>query len=227
MVMATCLGHIPRQSCNKGVIIICPHKDKYLHGRKHRASLDPRNQYKTTSVVFLLTTRIAQYIIVQAIKLNRFFQKGNFQMKKLIAMALILAAGAASALEVGVTGTRDYAGVDRNGGGITIGGKAGSVGVTAGFERFTSGANDQDRYSVVAGYDVAKFGPVTVTPKIGAAYLNNQTGADGYALTVGAGVSVPVAQKVSLGLDYARQYGQSRVDSFNGNRVTVSARYAF
>ena len=148
-------------------------------------------------------------------------------MKKLIAMALILAAGAASAFEVGVTGTRDYAGTDRNGGGITIGEKVGSIGVTAGFERFTSGSNDQDRYSVVAGYDVAKFGPVTVTPKVGVAYLNNQTGSDGYALTVGVGASVPVAQKISLGLDYARQYGQDRVNSFDGNRVTVSARYAF
>jgi len=148
-------------------------------------------------------------------------------MKKLIAMALILAASAASAFEVGVTGTRDYAGTDRNGGGITIGEKVGSIGVTAGFERFTSGSNDQDRYSVVAGYDVAKFGPVTVTPKVGVAYLNNQTGSDGYALTVGVGASVPVAQKISLGLDYARQYGQDRVNSFDGNRVTVSARYAF
>jgi len=148
-------------------------------------------------------------------------------MKKLIAMALILAAGAASAFEVGVTGTRDYSGTDRNGGGITIGEKVGSIGVTAGFERFTSGSNDQDRYSVVAGYDVAKFGPVTVTPKVGVAYLNNQTGSDGYALTVGVGASVPVAQKISLGLDYARQYGQDRVNSFDGNRVTVSARYAF
>jgi hypothetical protein len=148
-------------------------------------------------------------------------------MKKLIAMALILAAGAASAFEVGVTGTRDYSGTDRNGGGITIGEKVGSIGVTAGFERFTSGANDQDRYSVVAGYDVANFGPVTITPKVGVAYLNNQTGSDGYALTVGVGASVPVAQKISLGLDYARQYGQDRVNSFDGNRVTVSARYAF
>ena len=148
-------------------------------------------------------------------------------MKKLIATALILAAGAASALEVGVTGTRDYAGTDRNGGGITIGQNFGGVGVTAGFERFTSGSNDQDRYSVVAGYDVAKFGPVTVTPKVGAVYLNNQTSSNGYALTVGVGASVPVAQKISLGLDYARQYGQDRVNSFDGNRVTVSARYAF
>jgi len=149
-------------------------------------------------------------------------------MKK-IAIATILAAAAmsASALEVGVTGTRDYSGTDRNGYGLTVGESFGKVGVTAGFDRFTSGANDQDRYSVVAGYDVAKFGPVTVTPKVGAAYLNNQTGADGYAMTVGVGASVPVTKQVSVGLDIARQYGQDRVQSFDGNRVTAAVRYKF
>jgi outer membrane autotransporter protein len=149
-------------------------------------------------------------------------------MKK-FAIATILAASAmsASALEVGVTGTRDYASTDRNGYGLTVGESFGKVGVTAGFDRFTSGANDQDRYSVVAGYDVAKFGPVTVTPKVGAAYLNNQTGADGYAMTVGVGASVPVTKQVSIGLDVARQYGQDRVSQFDGNRVTAGVRYKF
>ena len=149
-------------------------------------------------------------------------------MKKFtLATVLALTAFSASAVEVGVTGTRDYAGTDRNGGGITIGQSYGKVGITAGFERFVQGSNDQDRYSFVAGYDVAKFGPVTVTPKLGVAYLNNQTGADGYAMTVGVGASVPVAKKVTVGLDVARQYGQDRVNQFDGNRVTVSARYAF
>ena len=132
-------------------------------------------------------------------------------MKKLLFVALLTASLGASALEIGVTGTRDYSGSDRNGMGITVGQKTGAVGVTAGFERFTAGTNDQDRYSLVVGYDVAKFGPVTVTPKIGAAYLNNQTTADGYAMTVGVGASVPVTKQVSVGLDYARQYGQDQI----------------
>ena len=150
-------------------------------------------------------------------------------MKKIaIASILALAATAASALEVGVTATRDYSGADnRNAGGVTIGQSYGKVGVTAGFERFTRGANDQDRYSLVAGYDVAKVGPVVVTPKVGAAYLNNQTGADGYAMTVGVGARVPVTKQVSVGLDVARQYGQDRVSAFDGNRVTAGVTYKF
>lgn len=150
-------------------------------------------------------------------------------MKKIaIASIIALAATAASALEVGVVGTRDYSGAEnRNGAGITVGQSYGKVGVTAGFERFTKGTNDQDRYSLVAGYDVAKIGPVTVTPKVGVAYLNNQVGENGYAMTVGVGASVPVTKQVSVGLDVARQYGQDRVQAFDGNRVTVGVKYKF
>jgi hypothetical protein len=150
-------------------------------------------------------------------------------MKKIaIASIIALAATAASALEVGVTGTRDYSGTEsRNGAGLTVGHNYGKVGVTAGFERFTSGANDQDRYSLVAGYNVAKIGPVTVTPNVGVAYLNNQVGENGYAMTVGVGASLPVTKQVSLTADVARQYGQDRVNQFDGNRVTVGLKYRF
>lgn len=149
-------------------------------------------------------------------------------MKKiLIATAVALAATAVTAAEIGVTATRDYAGTDRNGGGITLGEKFGKVGITAGFERSTAGTNDQDRLSLVAGYDVAKVGQMTIAPKLGVAHLNNQTGADGYAMTVGIGAAVPLNKTVSLTADVARQYGQDRVQAFDGNRVTVGLRYKF
>lgn len=149
-------------------------------------------------------------------------------MKKIaIASLIALAATAASALEVGVHATRDYAGVDRNGTGITIGEKFGRVGLTAGFERFTAGTNDQDRLSLVAGYDVAKVSKITITPKVGVAHLNNQSGADGYAMTVGVGASLPLNKQVSLTADVARQYGQDRVQSFDGDRVSVGLKYRF
>ncbi len=149
-------------------------------------------------------------------------------MKKIVlATAIALAATAASAVEVGVTATRDYSGDNRNFGGITLGQSYGKLNATAGFERSTVGSNDQDRYSLVAGYDVAKLGSVTVTPRLGVAYLDNQTGSNGYAATVGLGASVPVTKQVSIGLAVDRQYGQDRVDQFDGNRVTVGAKYRF
>ena len=149
-------------------------------------------------------------------------------MKKFaIATMIALAAGAASALEVGVTTGRDYAGTGRNATGLTVGQNLGPINVTAGFDRATLGANDQDRYSLVAGYNVAKLGPVSVAVKAGAAYLNNQTGNDGYAALVGVGASVPVAKKVALTLDATRQFGQERVNSFDGNRVTAGVKFSF
>lgn len=149
-------------------------------------------------------------------------------MKKIVlATALVLAAAAASAVEVGVTATRDYSGDNRNFGGITIGEKIGSLGITGGFERSTAGSDNQDRYSLVAGYDVTKLGSITVTPRLGVAFLDNQTSSNGYAMTVGIGASVPVAKKVSVGLALDRQYGQDRVDQFNGNRITAAAKYSF
>lgn len=150
-------------------------------------------------------------------------------MKKIaIASLIAIAAATAGAVEVGVTTTTDYSGSqDRQGFGLTVGQKMGAVSVTGGFERFTKGTNDQDRFSVVAGYDVAKFGPVTVTPKVGVAYLDNQRGANGYAMTVGVGASAPVTKKISVGIDFARQYGQDRVNAFDGNLVTAGVKYTF
>lgn len=150
-------------------------------------------------------------------------------MKKFaIASLIALAATAASALEVGVTTTTDYSAADKRAGyGFTVGQSFGKFSASTGFERFQKGENDQDRLSVVGGYDVAKLGSVTITPKLGVAYLKNQTTESGYALTVGVGASLPVTKSVSLTVDAARQYGQERVQAFDGNRVTAGLKYTF
>jgi opacity protein-like surface antigen len=149
-------------------------------------------------------------------------------MKKIVlASVLALAATAASALELGITATRDYSGSDRNYGGVTIGQSYGKLNATLGAERSSVGGNDQNRFSLVGGYDLAKVGSFTVTPRLGVAYLDNQTGQDGYAMTVGIGASVPVTKQVSVGLAVDRQYGQDRVQSFDGNRVTAAVKYRF
>lgn len=149
-------------------------------------------------------------------------------MKKIaIASLIALAAVSASALEVGVTAAREYTDTNTNGMGITLGQKFGKVGVTAGFERFTKEVNDQDRLSLTAGYDVAKFGPVTVTPKVGVAHLNNSGAANGYALTMGVGASMPLTKTIDFTVDARRQYGQDRVQAFDGNTVTAGLKVKF
>ena len=149
-------------------------------------------------------------------------------MKKILFATLATLAFSASAVEVGVTGTRDYSGTsDRTGYGITLGQKFGAVGVEAGYDRFTQSTNDQDRYSVVGSYDVTKIGPVTLAIKGGVAYLNNQTVSNGYAVTAGVGASVPVVKNLAATVDYRRQEGQSRISAFDGNQVAVGLKYSF
>ena len=149
-------------------------------------------------------------------------------MKKILFATLATLAFSASAVEFGVTGTRDYSGTsDRTGYGITLGQKFGAVGVEAGYDRFTQSTNDQDRYSLVASYDVTKIGPVTIAVKGGVAYLDNQTVANGYAVTAGVGASVPVVKNLAATVDYRRQEGQNRVSAFDGNQVAVGLKYSF
>ena len=149
-------------------------------------------------------------------------------MKKILFVTLATLALSASAVEVGVTGTRDYSGTsDRTGYGVTLGQKFGAVGVEAGYDRFTQSTNDQDRYSLVASYDVTKIGPVTIAVKGGVAYLDNQTVANGYAVTAGVGASVPVVKNLAATVDYRRQEGQNRVSAFDGNQVAVGLKYSF
>jgi len=149
-----------------------------------------------------------------------------------IASILALAAVSASAVELGVTATRgDTTGDTRNYAGVTLGQSFGKLNATAGFERSTVGAQgNQNRWSLVGGYDIAKVGPVTFTPKLGYAYLDNQTPgvASGNAYTVGLGASYALTKQVSLTADYAYQKAfETKVEQFDGNRVTLGAKYRF
>jgi opacity protein-like surface antigen len=150
-------------------------------------------------------------------------------MKKFaIATILATAALAASALEVGVTGVQQTTpNPNRYGTGVTVGENFGAYNLTAGVSRFVREANDQTRVSLVASREVFKVGPVSLTGRVGVAYLNNQTGEDGTALTIGAGASVPVTKQLAATLTVDRQYGQDRINSFDGNIVTAGLKYSF
>jgi outer membrane autotransporter protein len=152
--------------------------------------------------------------------------KGNIMKKSLLAIAMLGAIGTASATEFGLSVNRDHA-TERNAYGFTLGQKYGSVTAQVGFERFTKGNNDQDRYSAVALYDVAKLSAASVYVKGGAAYLNNQVGADGFAWLAGVGVNIPVAKNVSAVVDLTHQFGQNRVSRFDGNTFGVGLKVSF
>jgi opacity protein-like surface antigen len=151
-------------------------------------------------------------------------------MKKIaLATMLALAVGSASAVEVGVTANRDYSqNQDRNGFGVTVGQNYGKASVTGGFERYTQNANDTNRYSLVGGYDIAKFGPVTVTPKVGVAYIDPTTTSNGWQGSVGVGASYAINKTVALTADYRYQTAlQTRVDNFNGSVISAGVKVGF
>jgi hypothetical protein len=149
-------------------------------------------------------------------------------MKKILVGSVIaLSALSAAALDFGVQAGRDYAGSNRNFAGLTVGNTMGSLSVTAGFQRTAVTNNDQNRWSLIAGYDLAKVGPVTVTSVVGVAFLDNQSSANGMAVTGGVAASMPITKNVSGVVDYSYQAGQSRVNQFNGGRVTTGLRYKF
>jgi len=130
-------------------------------------------------------------------------------------------------------------GQNRNEYGFTFGKKLDKISVTAGLSQSTGGAsithptdgpyknNTQNRISLVGGYDLATLGPVTFTAKVGGAYLDNNREKDGYVLTAGAGVSVPVTKQISFGVDYVHQYGQKSVAQYDGNRASANVKYTF
>lgn len=148
--------------------------------------------------------------------------------KNLIAASfLALAISSASAFEVGVQVGRDFSGDNRNYGGVTVGQTVGAVSVSAGYQRTAVGDNNQNRWSLVGGYDLLKVGPVQITPTVGAAYLNNQTGSNGLAMTFGAEATMPIAKNIEGVIDYTYQMGQSRVSQYDGGRVGAGLRFNF
>jgi len=152
-------------------------------------------------------------------------------MKKIaLATLLAVAAATAGAVEIGVVGLSDIPTGSKHttdGGGITVGEHFGAFSLTAEADRQTK--TNLDRYSLIGGYDVTKLGSATLTAKAGVSYLDAKSINEGnrYVGTAGVGLSIPVTSKVSATVDYRYQEGGSTVKAYNGNIVSVGAKYAF
>ena len=147
-------------------------------------------------------------------------------MKKIILVTALLSTMGVQATEFGINTTRDTANSERTGYGLTVGQKYDKVGITAGFDRYTTGT-ELNKYSLVASYDVTKVGAATIAVKGGVAYLDQKNTTDGYAALVGAGASYPLSKELALTVDYRYQAGQSRISSLDGNSVSAGLKYSF
>ena len=156
--------------------------------------------------------------------------------KTLLATLLATFVLGASALELGINGSSDR--TDNNhkdaGIGLTLGQHFGKLSATAGVDFYQK--TDALKASLVAGYDVATFGPVTTTVKVGGLYLDQRVNEfnlkakdTGFAGVVGAGVSVDVMKNVALTADYRYEAAasQSTIKAFNGNTYTAGVKVTF
>jgi len=160
-------------------------------------------------------------------------------MKKLIlAVALMAAAGLASAVDVGVYGLYEKGtnGKSQDSLGVLVGDTLGrinpaldKVGVRATYDRSTTNVVTVNRYTATASYDVFKFGPVQTNVRAGLAYLQPQSvkTSNGGAALVGVGAVYPVAKQVSLTAEYDYQKGNNISKAYNGNIFMVGAKYTF
>ena len=152
-------------------------------------------------------------------------------MKKIaLASVLAVAAIAASATELAVTGIRDTTQNAVTGYGISVAQPVTkALTVKAGFEN-TAGVvgTNVDTYKLDASYDVTTFGPITLTGIGGVGYTDVQAGSlKGSFVKFGAQASaaVPYVNGLSTSLAVTRQLGTSAVTALDHTEATVGLRY--
>lgn len=136
-------------------------------------------------------------------------------MKKfLTALAFVAAAGAACAVEVGVSGVRDY-NLDKDG--VRVTASVGALTASA-----TSINNTYNRYAVGTGLNLAQIGPVKVGATVAAVYQDTATGGvNGYGISGGLKATLPLVKNVDLVAGVERFAGQARINAYNGTTGTV------
>ena len=149
-------------------------------------------------------------------------------MKKLVLLTALLATfGLAQATDLGLTYGRDYAVPHSNDFGVSLGQHFGDFSVAAGYDNVKHTGLKENRYGVVAGYDLYNFKGNTLTAKVGGAYIKDEGVKSGYAGSVGAGLTIPVAKNVALTADYRYQQAQKRIDTYTGNNVSAGIKISF
>lgn len=150
-------------------------------------------------------------------------------MKKIVlATALMVSAiSSAHAYEAGVTVGRDFSGPESATVGVTVSEKFGKIGAAVGYDRNIRDGYQADRFSLIGSYDVYKYGKFTVSPKAGVAYVNPETGNDGYGWLVGAGVKYDLNANLAVGVDYRYFVNEKDVRGWEGGQLLLGVSYKF
>jgi len=149
-------------------------------------------------------------------------------MKKFIlASALTLAATAASAWDLTVTGNRDLT-ADRNGAGLSISKNVeAGLSVGLGFDRFDYKKGNVDLFSAVASYEFIKVMGVGIAAQSAIAYNRSEFGADGFAFQPGIALNMPITKRTALVADVRKQYGENKIKYLDGTAVSIGLKTSF
>lgn len=152
-------------------------------------------------------------------------------MKKSLLAVLLVMSGAVSAVEVGINAGGISGGNAGGIVGVTVGDHFGKFSVDAGFAQGWQDVTTTNRWTLVGGYDIAKVAGVTITPKVGYAYLNNSSTTSinrtpsASAALVGVGASYPITKEIAATADYAYQFTGNSNNI--GNVLTAGVKYSF
>lgn len=148
------------------------------------------------------------------------------QTKVLAAALMLSVAMAASAADVSVGVVNDFT-AKQAGERVSIATDAmGNFKLTGSATHINKTYN---RYAIGGEYALLQNGPVVVSATGAATWQQNLYGPHdhGYGLTAGVRADWLVAKNVSLYAGYERFIGQHRINSFNGNLISVGAKVTF
>lgn len=154
-------------------------------------------------------------------------------MKKLaIASLIALATASAGAVELGVSGGKDFAGVDTNVLRFTAGVPVtlpylGAVTASGEYSYVRHDSFGNDTYVAALTKSVLKAGPVDVGLKGAVGYIDPVGGSGGGMVGVGLVGSLPLTKGVSATAAVEQRWGQTRVDSLDGSLVTVGLKFNY
>lgn len=137
-------------------------------------------------------------------------------MKKIAMIALIAIAGAASAADVTVSGIVDHKDSYR------VATEVKGIAVSA-----THVDTILNRYAVGKDITLTTVGPVSLAATGAVVYQDSALGEDGYGLTVGAKASYQITKAISAVIGAEHFVGQSRINMYDGNVVTVGLNVKF
>jgi len=150
---------------------------------------------------------------------------------KMSAIALTMISMNVNSADISVGTGRDFT-QDKTSLNLSVSQSVGPVQVVGELEYFYDKSfsrlrNDQYRFSISAKKDFYKIEKVKFYTKSGLSFIDNENRPDGYAFFAGLGLEYPLTKNTSFVTEVKRQFGQDRVEMYNGNTISGGLKFTF